>query len=109
MLAVEVFGLLVRGGPLPGCSPGHAADRHRQCRLERSRVTSVVGTAQFVGGILGLTLGGWLGDTFGAKKSTIAVFAALMAVSAAMWFSVANWGDPTCFTAFVYARCGLTS
>ena len=71
------------------------------------RVTSVVGTAQFVAGILGLTLGGWLGDTFGAKKSTIAMFAALMAMSAAMWFSVANWGDPTSFTAFVYAWCGL--
>ncbi len=71
------------------------------------RVTSVVGTAQFVAGILGLTLGGWLGDTFGAKKSTIAMFAALMVVSAAMWFNVANWGDPTYFTAFVYAWYGL--
>ena len=67
------------------------------------RVTSLVGTAQLVAGILGLTLGGWLGDTLGAKKSTIAMFAALMAVSAAMWFSVANWGDPSYFTAFVYA------
>jgi PAT family beta-lactamase induction signal transducer AmpG len=70
-------------------------------------VTSVVGTAQLVAGILGLTLGGWLGDTFGAKKSTIAMFAALMVVSAAMWFSVAHWGDPTYFTAFVYAWYAL--
>ncbi len=71
------------------------------------QVTSVVGTAQLVAGILGLTLGGWLGDTFGAKRSTIAMFAALMAMSAAMWFSVANWGDPNSFTAFVYVWCGL--
>ena len=35
------------------------------------------------------------------------MFAALMGVSAAMWFSVANWGDPTSFTAFVYAWYGL--
>jgi PAT family beta-lactamase induction signal transducer AmpG len=70
-------------------------------------VTGVVGTAQLVAGILGLTLGGWLGDTFGARKSTIAMFAALMTMSAAMWFSVAKWGDPTYFTAFVYAWCGL--
>ena len=71
------------------------------------RVTSVVGTAQFVAGILGLTLGGWLGDRFGAKKSTIAMFAALLAVSAAMWLSVANWSDPASFTVFVYAWCAL--
>ena len=71
------------------------------------QVTSVVGTAQLVAGILGLTLGGWLGDTFGAKKSTIAMFAALMAMSAGMWFAVANWSNPNYFTAFVYAWCGL--
>jgi PAT family beta-lactamase induction signal transducer AmpG len=70
-------------------------------------VTSLVGTAQLVAGILGLTIGGWLGDTFGARKSTIAMFAALMVVSAAMWFSAANWGNPTYFTAFVYAWYGL--
>lgn len=70
-------------------------------------VTSVVGSAQLVAGVLGLTLGGWLGDTFGAKRSTIAMFAALMSVSAAMWFSVANWGEPAYFTAFVYAWYGL--
>lgn len=70
-------------------------------------VTGVVGSGQLVAGILGLTLGGWLGDTFGAKRSTIAMFAALMVVSAAMWFSVANWGNPTNFTAFVYAWSGL--
>jgi len=71
------------------------------------QVTGVVGTAQFVAGIVGLTLGGWLGDTFGAKKSTIAMFVVLMALSAAMWFSVATWGDPAYFTAFVYAWCAL--
>jgi PAT family beta-lactamase induction signal transducer AmpG len=67
----------------------------------------VVGTAQLVAGILGLTLGGWLGDTFGARRSTIAMFVALMMLSATMWFGVANWGDPTYFTAFVYAWYGL--
>jgi MFS transporter, PAT family, beta-lactamase induction signal transducer AmpG len=70
-------------------------------------VTGVVGTAQLVAGILGLTLGGWLGDTLGAKKSTMAMFAALMVVSAAMWFSVAHWSNPIYFTAFVYAWCAL--
>ena len=41
------------------------------------------------------------------ERLTIAMFAALMALSAAMWFSVANWGEPSYFTAFVYAWYGL--
>ena len=35
------------------------------------------------------------------------MFAALLAVSAAMWLSVANWSDPASFTAFVYVWCAL--
>ena len=71
------------------------------------QVTGVTGTAQLVAGVLGLTVGGWLGDAFGAKRATIAMFAALMVVSAAMWFGAANWGDPAYFAAFVYAWYGL--
>jgi PAT family beta-lactamase induction signal transducer AmpG len=71
------------------------------------QVTSAVGSAQLAGGVIGLTLGGWLGDRFGARRATIAMFAALMAMSAAMWFGVANWGEPAYFTAFIYAWCGL--
>ena len=41
------------------------------------------------------------------ERLTIAMFAALMALSAAMWFSVANWGEPSYFTAFLYAWYGL--
>lgn len=66
-------------------------------------VTRVVGLAQFVAGIIGLTIGGWIGDRFGAKRSTIAVFLALMALSGLMWFGVAQWGDPSTYTTFVYA------
>ena len=71
------------------------------------RITGLVGTAQLVAGIVGLTLGGWLGDTFGAKKSTVGAFAALMTVSAAMWFNVGHWGAPAYFIAFVYAWTAL--
>jgi len=66
-------------------------------------VTSVVGAAQLVSGVIGLTLGGWLGDRFGAKKSTIAMFLALLALSTAMWAGVASWSNPTNFSAFVFA------
>lgn len=70
-------------------------------------VTSVVGIAQLLAGILGLTLGGWLGDRFGAKRSTITVFLAYMGVSVAMWTSVPLWRNPGYFTAFVYLWISL--
>lgn len=65
-------------------------------------VTSVVGGAQLLAGIVGLTLGGWIGDRFGAKKSTIAIFTLYLCMSAAMWVAVPYWQDPAVFTAFVY-------
>jgi PAT family beta-lactamase induction signal transducer AmpG len=66
-------------------------------------ITSVVGIAQLLAGILGLTIGGWIGDRFGAKKSTIAVFIAYLFMSAAMWAIVPYWQSPAVFTAFVYS------
>lgn len=65
-------------------------------------VTSVVGAAQFVSGVIGMTIGGWLGDRFGAKKSTIATFVIFMGMSAAMFFSVGRWDHPDHFRVFVY-------
>ena len=67
-----------------------------------AEVTGVVGTAQLVSGLIGMTLGGWLGDRFGAKRSTIAMFLVLMAMGAVMWSSTSLWGKPAYFTAFVY-------
>jgi len=94
--------LLVRGfhyGVLKGATPligtGEVGWTERE-------VTSVVGLALLVSGVLAMTLGGWLGDRYGAKKSTIAMFVAFMAMSAAMWFSVDHWGNAGHFTTFVY-------
>ena len=94
--------LLVRGfhyGVFTGATPLIGAS---EVGWSEESVTRVVGSAQLVSGIVGMTIGGWLGDRFGAKKSTIAMFLAFMALSAAMWFSVAQWGNPGNFTAFVY-------
>ncbi len=66
-------------------------------------VTSLVGLAQLVAGIAGLTIGGWGGDWLGAKKSTILAFACFLLVSAFMLLNVADWGDESLFVAFVYA------
>lgn len=66
------------------------------------QVTSVVGTAQLIAGIAGLTIGGWGGKWLGAKKSTILVFSALLLMSAWMWLNVESWGLPAVFIGFVY-------
>lgn len=70
---------------------------------DEETITSLVGTAQLAGGIIGLTLGGWMGDYFGAKKSTIGVFLAFLSVSALMIAGTAYWSDPSVFRSFVYA------
>jgi MFS transporter, PAT family, beta-lactamase induction signal transducer AmpG len=70
-------------------------------------ISGSVGTAQLVAGILGLTLGGWLGDRYGAKRTTICMFLAYMAVSATMWLAQAYWSDPRLFTGFVFAWVSL--
>ena len=70
-------------------------------------MTGVAGMAQLADGIAGLTLGGWLGDRFGAKKATIAMLLGLLALSATMRLTLALWGDPAHFTVFVYAWYSL--
>ncbi|WP_156167426.1 MFS transporter [Aurantiacibacter marinus] len=74
---------------------------------DEQSITGVVGSAQLVGGILGLTIGGYLGDRLGAKRATITMFAAYIFVSLAMWMIADQWSDPGVFTAFVYAWAGL--
>lgn len=70
---------------------------------DEESVTGLVGTAQLAGGIAGLTLGGWMGDFFGAKKSIIAVLVAYLAMTAVMVAGSAYWGDPGVFKSFVFA------
>ena len=99
--------LLVRGfhyGMLTGMTPLIGTG---EVGWDEESVTSTVGTAQLIAGIAGLTIGGWLGDRFGAKRSTIAMFIAFLALSAAMRLGLSYWGDPAYFTTFVYIWCAL--
>ncbi|MCB2065152.1 MAG: MFS transporter [Erythrobacter sp.] len=69
---------------------------------QEGAITATAGTAQMVAGLLGLTLGGWLGDRYGAKRTTIAFFALFMAMSAGMLAMQMWWSDGTLFVGFVY-------
>ncbi len=74
---------------------------------DEAAITAAAGTAQLVAGILGLTLGGWLGDRFGAKRTTIVFFALYMAFSATMMATQAMWGDSRYFLFFIYGWFAL--
>ena len=95
--------LLVRGatyGVFNGMTPLMGVNEVGWSEVE---VTGVVGSSQLVTGLIGMTLGGWLGDRFGAKRSTIGMFLAFLAMGAVMWAIPGHWGSPATFTAFVYA------
>jgi MFS transporter, PAT family, beta-lactamase induction signal transducer AmpG len=95
--------LLVRGlhyGVFAGVTPLIGTG---QVGWTEEQVTGLMGAAQFVAGLAGLTIGGWAGDRFGTKKSGIVMFLAFLALSAWMWIGVARWGSPITYTAFVYA------
>jgi len=95
--------LIVRGfhyGVFTGITPLIGAG---EVGWEEQGVTNLVAAASLLGGVLGLTIGGWLGDRFGAKRAGIGLFAVYMAMSLAMWLSVDAWSNPKVFGAFAYS------
>ncbi|MEL1250765.1 MFS transporter [Aurantiacibacter gilvus] len=74
---------------------------------DEAAITSTAGTAQLLAGVIGLALGGWLGDRFGAKRTTITFFALYMAFSASMLLMQDMWGDTRVFIYFVYTWYAL--
>jgi PAT family beta-lactamase induction signal transducer AmpG len=70
---------------------------------DEESITRLVGVAQLASGIVGMTVGGWMGDLFGAKRSTIAAFSAFLVVSLMMMAGTAYWSEPSVFGAFVFA------
>ncbi|WP_338244003.1 MFS transporter [Aurantiacibacter hainanensis] len=99
--------LLVRGfhyGIFGAITPMMGAN---EVGWNEAQITATAGTAQLVAGIIGLTLGGWLGDRFGAKRTTIAFFGLYMAFSASMLAAQPLWGDANTFILFVYGWYAL--
>lgn len=72
-----------------------------------AQITATAGTAQLVAGIIGLTLGGWLGDRFGAKRTTIAFFTLYITFSGTMLALQPLWSETGTFVFFVYGWYAL--
>lgn len=80
----------------------------RELGWDEATISSVSGTAQFASGILGLTLGGWAGDRFGAKRSLIAVIGANLVLSTMMWLLHQHWGIEALYIGYVYAWSAIS-
>lgn len=99
-----LFGRGILYGGLTGATPLIGANYTGWDVLEISALTSTAGLAA---GILGMTLGGWLGDKFGAKKIAIAWMLVTLGMCITMYLSVPYWSDGRLFVAFVYSWIAL--
>lgn len=99
-----LFGRGMLYGGLTGATPLIGANH---VGWDEAQISSLSAAAGLVAGILCLTLGGWLGDRFGAKRTTIGWILAQLAMTTTMYLAVAQWSDPRLFMAFVYAWIAL--
>lgn len=93
-----IFARGVFYGAMVGITPMIGAS---QVGYDTAQISSLTGTAGLIGGVLGMTLGGWLGDRFGAKRTSVFWFAAQLAALAAMLLAREYWSYPAVFIAFV--------
>ena len=95
-----LFGRGMLYGGMTGATPLIGAN---YVGWNEAQIAALTATAGLVAGVLCLTLGGWLGDRFGAKRTGIGWLLMQLAMCTAMYFSVPYWSDVRLFTVFVYA------
>ena len=99
-----LFGRGILYGGLTGVTPLIGAN---DVGWSEAQIAAATSTGGLIAGILGLSLGGWLGDKFGAKKTAIGWMLVQIAMCAVMYFSIPYWSNPTLFVTFVYAWISL--
>lgn len=99
-----LFGKGVLYGGMTGVTPLIGA---QYVGWDESQIAALTATAGIVAGVLCLTLGGWLGDRFGAKRSGIGWLVMQLLMAGTMYLSLPYWGNQGLFIAFVYAWVAL--
>ena len=99
-----LFGRGILYGGLTGATPLIGAN---DVGWSESQISALTAGAGLVAGILCLTLGGWLGDKFGAKRTSIGWLAFQVAMCAVMYMAVPLWSDVRLFVVFVYLWISL--
>lgn len=99
-----LFGRGILYGGLTGATPLIGAN---DVGWSEAQIAAATSTGGLIAGILGLSLGGWLGDKFGAKTTAIGWMLVQLVMCAVMYLGVSYWSDPTLFVVFVYAWISL--
>ena len=93
--------LLIKGvhyGVLTGATPLIATG---SAGWTEGHVTAIAGIGQLVGGIAGMTIGGYLGDRIGAKWASILIFACWLALDTTMFLALPLWASSDFLTAYI--------
>ncbi len=93
--------LLIKGmhyGVLTGATPLIATG---SAGWAEGQVTAIAGIGQLVGGIAGMTIGGYLGDRMGAKWASILFFGCWLALDTTMFLALPLWASSGFLTAYI--------
>ncbi len=99
-----LFGRGILYGGLTGATPLIGA---QFVGWNEAEISSLTATAGIIAGLLSLSVGGWLGDRYGAKRTGISWLSAQIAMAAVMYMSVPYWGDERVFISFVIVWIAL--
>ncbi len=94
-----LFGRGILYGGFTGATPLIGAN---YVGWDTSEISTLTATAGLLAGVLCITLGGWLGDRFGAKRIGIMWLVLGLAMCAVMYLGVGYWSSSPLFIAFVY-------
>lgn len=95
-----IFGRGIMNGAFAGGTPLIGANH---AGWDVSEISSLTASASLAAGLLCMTLGGWLGDRFGARIIGIFWLASGIALCATMFVAVPIWGRSDVFISFVFA------